>query len=316
MSRLAGHRGLDREAVRLLMNSLEGRAPRLSAAAAKRYPAATKALRQVGLLRRAGHDRTVASADDHDDTPILTSWSPAHGRYGYFGASAGWTDVPEEDLATWEIDLDRLFLTLTSRLTIPKRQQPLALVADHLWELGAARIGKRAHLTAILFGRRLRDPSMTTRVRVVLRNRPSTQRRLLLTSTKNPDSIGPFANVLIAGFDVLLANDSILALDPAVIALRLAAVAPESAESIKVVAGGREVHFMGRTFQFKGQRQREVVCYLHERYLDSELRVSSQEILEHLDFAPGTRIRDVFKDSPAWNKLLTEKSGMCGFCFD
>jgi hypothetical protein len=126
------------------MACLEARTPCLSAAAANRYPTAVKALKEAGLLRLAGHARAVTSAADHDDATILASWSPADGRYGYFTAGEGWTLVADGGLTTWEINLDHLFLILTSRLDIRKREAPLIWVADHLWELGTAYIGKRA----------------------------------------------------------------------------------------------------------------------------------------------------------------------------
>jgi hypothetical protein len=63
-------------------------------------------------------------------------------------------------------------------------------------------------------------------------------------------------------------------------------------------------------------RQRQIICHIHERYRQGQRWTSTEEIVAALDLRPNARIRDFFKKSPAWNRLLTERNGMCGFCLD
>lgn len=115
----------------------------------------------------------------------------------------------------------------------------------------------------------------------------------------------------------MLTSEGRLELDPAAISIQLDQLpAADSETPIAVLAGGKEVHFFGETFRFpKGLRQRDIICVLYDRYLNGEHWVSSAKIVDQLGLDPKTRIRDIFKRNGAWNRLLTERGGMCGFCF-
>lgn len=56
-----------------------------------------------------------------------------------------------------------------------------------------------------------------------------------------------------------------------------------------------------------------MVAYLHEQYLQGIYEVSVASIIADLDLAEGTRIDKLFNGSPAWNRLLTLRTGMCTF---
>lgn len=59
-----------------------------------------------------------------------------------------------------------------------------------------------------------------------------------------------------------------------------------------------------------------MIVYLHGQYLQGVYEVPAAQIVEDLDdFAAGARIDKLFKDSPAWNRLLTQRSGICSFCW-
>ena len=84
---------------------------------------------------------------------------------------------------------------------------------------------------------------------------------------------------------------------------------------IMVIGEGKEVRFFGETFRFpKGVRQRQIICYIHERHRQGRHWTSTEEIVTALELRPNARIRDFFRRSGAWNRLLTERSGLCGFC--
>jgi hypothetical protein len=53
---------------------------------------------------------------------------------------------------------------------------------------------------------------------------------------------------------------------------------------------------------------------MYQKYLQGQRWTSSSEIAAEVDLADTTRMRDVFKKSAAWGKLLTERDGMCSFC--
>jgi hypothetical protein len=79
---------------------------------------------------------------------------------------------------------------------------------------------------------------------------------------------------------------------------------------------GKEVRFYGQVFSFlKGVQQRRVICYLHSQHLRGKREVATEKIVADLGLPAGTRIRDLFRKSSAWDHLLTEKRGVCRFCW-
>ena len=305
---------LDRQAIVVLLSALEAPRPAVSAAALQSFPAQVGAqLIAAALIQPDGHETVATSMADHDDSPVTLSWSADHRGFGYFSPAAGWVRVPHADINRYRVNLVGVMAALTSKMRISPKAAPSVLVADHLWELGKSRIGQRINQTPILFGRRLHDVRIWHSVLRSLEARPSQQRRVILTSTftgRLPEP--PAGNVLISIHDFL--GDG-LALEPAVIAARLDRLPMIEMGPIVVIGGGKQVRFFGETYWFpKGVRQRQIICYIQKRYQQGHRWTSTEEIVTTLELRPKARIRDFFKKSLAWNRLLTERNGMCGFC--
>jgi hypothetical protein len=301
-------------AMPLLLAALESPTARLSASMTRHHPTETAWLKGAGLLKGAGHEPVTTVQDDHSDLPVAVTWSE-NGSYGYFSESAGWVPVDNEKLETLDVDVPALCQVLTRRLSLPSKAFT-AIVRDHLWDLGSTYLGHRPTPTPILFGRWLSDPQVWAQIELALKNRPSTHRRLLITSTDSarlPSQ--PDKCVVVSVADVVDAGVS-LEIDPDVLNLRLAGVPVlDKAEPLTITGEGREVRFLGQIYRFKGDKQRLVICLLHARLRKGDLRVSSAEIAAELELAPTTRVRDLFKHHEAWGRLLDQKAGMCGFCW-
>jgi hypothetical protein len=307
----------DRQSIEVLLSALEAPRPALSAAALQSFPAQVGAqLIAAALIKPDGHEAVATSLADHDDSPVTLTWSAEHRGFGYFSQAAGWVGVPHADIDRYGVDLAGVMAALTAKMQLSPKAAPSVLVADHLWEIGKSRFGQRAHQTPIMFGRRLHDVGTWQSVRRTLEARPSQQRRVILTSTR-PDRLPepPAGNVLISVHDAL--GDG-LALDPAVIAARLDRLpAADTSDPIVLIGDGKEVRLFGEVFRFpKGVRQREIIRLMYGRYQQGQLWTSTEEIVATLDLRSKARIRDFFKRSPAWNRLLTERNGMCGFCLE
>jgi hypothetical protein len=315
MSRTAAP--LDRQSIEILLSTLEAPRPALSAAALQSFPPQAGAqLIAAKLIKPDGHEAVATSLADHDDCPVRLTWSPEHRSFGYFSPAAGWVSVPHDDITRYRVDTVRVVSALTTKMHLSTRAPPSVLVADYLWEVGKARFGHRTHQTTIMFGRRLHDVGTWHAVRRTLEARPSQQRRLILTSSRSDRlSEPPDGNVLISIHDVLNDSDG-LALEPAVISARLDRLpVADMNDPIVLIGDGKEVRLFGRIFRFpKGVLQRQIICLIHAHYRKGQLWTSTEEIVTTLDLRPNARIRDFFKKSPAWNHLLTERDGMCGFC--
>jgi hypothetical protein len=309
---------LDRQTIEVLLSALEAPQALLSAAALQSFPARVGIeLLAGGFIKPDGHEAAATSLADHNDVPIMLTWSSDHGAYGYFSQAAGWINVPAIDIVRYRIDFALVLSALTAKLNISKRREPVELVVNRLWLLGNVRLGRRTHLTEIMFGRRLHDAGSWQAIRRVLEDRPCEQRRIILTSTR-PDRLpeAPTDNLLLAIRD--LAGNNGLTLDPEIISARLERRRAEDYnDDLVLIADAKEVRFRGETFRFpKGVHQRRIIRYIDGRYRRGHLWTSNDEIIDKLDLRESARIRDYFKGSPAWNRLLTERDGMCGFCFE
>lgn len=308
---------LDRQAIDVLLSALEAPRAVLSAAALQSFPAQVgEQLIAARLIKPEGHEAITTSLTDHEDIPVTLTWSAKHQSFGYFSPSAGWIVVPHADIGRFSVDVGGVIAALIANIRFSPKANPSTLVADRLWEVGRARFGSRAHQTPVLFSRRLHDAETWQAIRRILDARPVQWRRVILTSTRAdrlPEP--PASNVVISLHDVL---GNALAVDPAVIAGRLHGLSVVNEDGPVVLIGdGKEVLLFGETFRFpKGVRQRQIVRHLHERLRQGHPWTPTEEIIAALDLRANARIRDFFKKSPAWNRLLTERNGMCGFCLE
>ena len=310
---------LDASATELLLTVLEMPDATLSGSVLEDYyPIAGRSLIAAGILKSAGHEAVAASMVDHNDLPVSLSRSDDGRGFGHFDPSAGWVKVADDRLTRYQADLAALTTLLGDQVGVGHRP-PRPILPNQLWELGEARIGRRAHRTPVLFGRRLLDPGVWRRSIDALRARPAPRVRILLTST-SPERLSgePLANTDIIWLPDVLAANRDLVIDREILAARFDRMpARRIAGPLEIIADGREVRLFEQTFNFKkGVQQRRIIMLLYEHYQDGERWVSTDKIVAELDLRDGARIRDFFKKSPSWNRLLTEHSGMCGFCLD
>ena len=124
----------------------------------------------------------------------------------------------------------------------------------------------------------------------------------------------PGQHRIIALADCLRGDETGFRLDLDVIAGLLAGLRPQSiARLIEPSADFRIVRAQGETFVFRGDKQRQVIEYMHERWLDGVERISTAEMMDDLGFPIDTRLRDLFKKHPAWNNLIKEAGGAAWF---
>jgi hypothetical protein len=304
---------IGRQAINMMLSALEAPRATLTTAAIRTLPAdAAAQLLSSGLLKRDGYEPVI---NDHDDAGKLVrlTWSEEHQKYGFFDPVSGWRSVPHQDIVRYSVNIPGLILALTAEMKFPPKSEATPLIGDCLWEVGQTRFGGRRTSTPVLFARRLNDRARWPSLRRVIEARASEAPSVILTSTRFdlvPDM--PSGSVPITITDVL--RDS-LGLNPSVIAARLDGLSTiDLDEPLTVLAGGKNVRFLGQTFRFpKGVHQRRIIDYMHRQYRAGRRLVPSEEIAEELGLK--SRLRDYFKKSPAWNHLLTERGGMCSFCW-
>jgi hypothetical protein len=286
----------------------------MSAAAAIRQRGDSARLAKAGMIKLSGHDLVITPSDDFSDAPVLLSWDQDKGRFGYFNEVLGWREVAHDRVKTYEADISAFLSILTHKCSMTGK--PEELVPRHLWHLGFMRMGNRPKRTPVLFGRRLYDSDVWSKIQTVLRDKPSEQRRVILTSTDPSRFPGELRGCTVIAISDAVRSSDHLAVDPALVALGYDKIDVIPAqEPLVVLRNGAEVRLLGRTYLFpRGLKQRKIVCYMYQNYLQGQRWTSSSEIAAEVDLADTTRIRDVFKKSAAWGKLLTERDGLCSFC--
>lgn len=306
--------GLSQSAAQLLLEIMEASTDAIIAG----YPARTHVreiteLQSAHLIMPMGH---VAACADDDDRPRELVWSSETEGYGYFSELDGWVSVRNTNLDVLAVDFSRLLTLLINDFGLAG-VSPRSLLPDYLWDLGAVRFGRRPKRTPVFFARRISEPSVNTSVWATLQRQGLSQRAVLLTSTR-ADIVGntPKGYEVISLWDVA-SHENGLEIDPAVIAARLDRRPAVGDADLQIIDEGREVRLYKETFKFqRGIKQRDIIRFLHDRLMEGQDWVSSAEIQTELDLPDKTRIRDIFKGNRAWGRLLTERSGMCGFCFD
>jgi hypothetical protein len=300
-------------AVRLVLAALEAPLARLPPAIVRQHLSYVARLAQTGIIKPAGHEPVITASDDFSDSPVSLSWDENRGAYGYFSEVYGWREVSHDCLMSYDIDAARFMAVLMRTSDIAG--EPEELLASYLWSLGSVRLSKHQNRVPVLFGRRLLDDEIWRKIEILLRNRPSQEHRILLTSA-DADRVPIVLRrcTVVSVEDVL--ESSGVQIDPATLSLRTGQThALHTNEPVQLFADGRTVIFLGRTFRFpKGDRQREVIRRLYSYYLSDEHPVSSAKLVEDLELGDNTRLKDLFNKSSAWGELLIERHGMCGFC--
>jgi hypothetical protein len=302
---------LDPETVAVVMSALEAPVPTVSAQTFQTMAAGTRVqLITAGLLKPDGHEPVLAIGDNY--TLVTLSWSDEQQRYGYFEPRSGWTAVPHEAIIRYRVDVLAVIAACTKRLRFVSRPVMSPVVSDCLWEIGSVRRHGRHVPTVLLFGRRLFDRSNWTEIATRVQARGAGD-LCLLTSTRRELLPDPPVGVAMVSLPDLLRDR--LELDP--LAISGSSKPPTKANGpLVVTADGKEVIFFGQTFRFpRGTQQRRIVCYLYNRSLEGELAISEDRIAADLELRDGFRMRDTFKDHPAWGNLLTVRDGLCEFCW-
>lgn len=308
-------RSLSGKALQLLFEALEAtEAAVMTGAATRQYGPELQELCGARLISQEGHAAAVA---DDDDRPRDLIWSPEAMRYGYFSEADGWIFVADNYLQSFAADTEHLIKILTAKFGLSHSSGPKQILPGQLWDVGAARFGGRPKRNQVFFTRRLHDVQRCLSVQRAMQRTGLTERAVLLTSTAS-DRIAQLPNgcEVVSACEVLRSGGG-LEIDPDAIAVLLSGRPPKNSNDLEVIADGREVRFFNETFSFKkGLRQREIIRFLQKKLNAGQHWVSSAEILAELEFSHSTRIRDIFKGNRAWGRLLIERGGMCGFCFD
>ena len=191
--------------IALLLEVADQLNPALSAHSATMLSAATQALAELGYLVKVGDDRVVVTGDDHATLrPSANHHEDADGLWAWHDQD-GLVQVGPTQLQRWEVSWSGVLRAVSAELALPKTAVPLVLQEGQLWDLGLARIGRRAHRHAVWFARCLWRTEQWKQFQNFAIRRPTERQRIVLSTTpadRLPTDV-PAGNLLLSLHDVL-----------------------------------------------------------------------------------------------------------------
>ena len=308
---------VDRAAADLLLTILESTTGKIAGTVLSDYHAKSSVqLLAANLLQPDDHVAAAASLADHDDEPVSLIWSAERKGYGYFSPYAGWVHIPKERLTLFRVNYPILHARLLVQVDVASRGGATALVPGVLWEIGDARVGRRRQRVPMWFARRLSDRRVWEKVAEAARRRPSTQIRLLLTSTPTARLAGPAlpGQVIVPVSDAIDLNAGI-EIKRDILAAFLDGTPPAGVhEIIHLSPSGQQLVINGNvTINFKSDIHIAIVRKLVQGFKDGK-RFGARELLDHAQSSANT-LRQAF-GSQRWAKLepwLKSENGLWGF---
>lgn len=276
------------------------------------YGRVAPALNAAGILQPKNHLRAAVSLADHEDEPVNLTWSPEHRAYGYFSPSAGWVNIPGDQLATFRVNFSKLLDQLVERLDLSPRSGPVELVPDLLWEMGDARLPGRSKRTPVWIGRRLGDPAIWKSFIDTARKRPAPGLRIVLSFTPRnrlPTDVH-LGHTLIAVRDV--ADHNGLAVVPDLLAARVAAGSQLHDDLITMAADGASLTVRGTRHAFSGSKQRAIIRQLYDAWKSGNPELLTAEVMESAGYSTSVNtLAKAFSGRPEWREFIREEHGRC-----
>ena len=301
-------------AIELLFRVMEARGTTVAGATLTEYfPRAAETLLASGLLVPQGHVPVVAAMDDYEDEPMPAAWSAEHRGFGYHNNVGRWVSLDDTEIAAYRIDYARVLAAMLLPFERQGAANPTALIPDHLWDIGTIRIPGAKAAVPVWFGRRLGDPQVWARLADLLERRPSSETRVVLTSTRG-DRLEKPPNrrcALVSVADVLEAPDG-LAISPRVLAARVFPGHVQRRQPIDHSEDYGIVWLRDETLRFRGDKQRRLLEQLFEAYWSGTpvLRVSA--VLSEAGFSDKTNsLSKAFSGRDDWQKFIRQSEGNC-----
>ena len=304
---------LSRKNFQLILEICELPVPRVGGAVmADHFPEAREPLLQSGVLSQGPTQTVVPNRTNHEGRTVDAQWDNEQRCYRYFSVDhGGWVKVPDEDLRTYDLNVDWLLGLVAKEMGIGNAIHPHCLVLNHLWELGTAWIGKRK--ATVLFGRRIARSDVFRSCLEAMRTRKGRPPGVVLTTS--PGS--PWEQELPGGHRVLPLRDCLsmekpdFAIDMNVVHGVLTGIIPgRTRSSLHHSTDYSSVTVNGRIFVFRGDKQKQLIESLVRAHERGDDRCRTQELLENIESTSTTLVK-FFSGRSDWKDLIGYGNGFC-----
>ncbi len=245
---------------------------------------------------------------------VEAKWDPETRTYGYFNVSAmgvEWIIPPEEDLKTYDINLDWMADHIRDLVGIESTVQVRAIIPKLFWDLGSIWMGRRK--ATIFLAQNLSSTGVFDRVHdallawagkspgVVLTNDAPASRHAKLPGGHRILSLKEIVVETVGGYamDMELLHGALKGANPSTDAGPLM----HNFDFSSVTVHGQE-------FLFTGLKQKQVLEILIRAWKRGHPRCRTQAVLEEVE-STANIIAKLFSGRNDWKKLIGYGEGFC-----
>jgi hypothetical protein len=177
--------------------------------------------------------------------------------------------------------------------------------------MGYARLPGQLKRVSIWVTRRIHDPDVRDGLHQAALNRPPGDLRLILSLSNTETSTWTLANQVAASVSSLVSVADPFKIDAAIASARLT-LPVGKVDEVKLSADGGHLVVHGRSYRFRGVRQRAIVRQLVEAWKDGGPRLLTQSVLTEANCGLSVRrLANVFKGHANWHVVIREEAGFC-----
>ena len=311
-------------AVELVLNIMEMPNMGISATALDEYHSEAGAeLLAWGALEPDDFEPVAVSQAEPEDGVVTAVWDSDIGGYGIFSPARGMVAIDSRSMIRYRLRSSWLIGWIAAELGLSSGARPVELVADRVWDVGDVWLGERKserRRTSIYVARRLGELGALARLCAALQSRAGRPPGVILSSspaTMTDDAMLAGMTPVMPLLRCAKAGVGNFCLDAAIIRTAVHGARPPSSDSlVRVDADFRVVRVGACEFQFRGDKQRQVIRYLHNAWDRGEGPVNTALMFSDLEFPETTRLRDLFKGYSGWRDLIGLGDGVCWIRYD
>jgi hypothetical protein len=282
---------------------------------ANRFPKEGKKLLEMGYLSEGPMTTSVPDRWSEDPTDwVDAQWNQETRTYGYYCVSAlgiEWIDVPEEDLKTYDINLDWMATHIRDLAGIDPSTQVRAIIPNLFWELGSIWIGKRK--ATIFLAQNLSALQEFDRVYEALLDWAGKSPGVVLSNDIPADRRAklPGGHRMLSVEKIIIKKGEGYALDMELLHGALNSANPSiDAGPVNPNIDFSSILVHGREFVFTGEKQKKIISILFRAWRIGNPKCQTRSVLAESETSAHA-LSHIFRNHTDWKELIGYGDGFC-----
>ncbi|MBF0184720.1 MAG: hypothetical protein HQM06_10080 [Magnetococcales bacterium] len=276
------------------------------------HPNEGKTLIDCGFLTE-GEIRTVVP-DRHNEGAGLVEpvWNEETRTYQYLSFDDGYfVDVPEEDLKTYNLDVDRFVRYIQEIAGLRGERRPI--LKNFLWNIGSLKLGSR--IATVFLARRMAAHQSFDNIYDALKRLSGKTPGVVLARTiptgRHVELPHGFRMLSLA--DTMIVEGGRYRLDMDLLGSILTGVKGQMVDDLSPVYASPDyglVRVNGREFIFTGAKHKEAIGFLVRAWERGERKYRTQDLLENVE-STADALSQFFRGHMGWRDLIGYGGGFC-----